>query len=278
VLARHLGANGQIKEALELCEKAWQTCPPERVAATALRVLQSRQATPEHFQQVEKRLRAALAQVPGSVPLLLSLAQLYYLQNRYADSEAVYRRVLSREPRHVVALNNRAWLLALHAGRGEEAMKLIRQAIDIVGPMPDLLDTRASIYPALDPGDHARRQLVPDLLDTRAVVYLAAKQSGPAIQDLEDAIKNTPTASRYFHLAQAYELAGDLTKARKAFDRAEELDVAARLQPLEQKTYRALREKYSPRPASRSGRSFTGSSKTVPRRDAPPAPNRAGTD
>jgi tetratricopeptide (TPR) repeat protein len=137
VLARHLGANGKIEEALELCERAWQTCPPERVVA---------------------------------------------------------------------------------------------------------------------------------------------KQSGPAIQDLEAAIKNMPTASRYLHLARAYDLAGDPTKARQAFDKAEELDVATRLQPLEQKTYRALREKYSPRPTGRSGRPFTGSGKTVPRRDAPPAPNRAGTD
>jgi tetratricopeptide (TPR) repeat protein len=243
VLARHLGAHGKVGEALGLCEKAWQACPPELVAATTLGVLQSRKASPAHFRQAERRLQAALGRAPKSVPLLLSLAQLYYLQNSYADSEAVYRRVLSQEPRHVVALNNRAWLLALHAGQGEEAMSLIDQAMKVVGPMPDLLDTRSIIYPAIDPGDQALRHLVPDLLDTRAVTYLTAKKTWLAIEDLENAIKNTPTASRYFHLAQAYDLAGQTEAARRNLDQAEKLNVAAQLEPLEEPAYQKLRAK-----------------------------------
>src|SRR4029078_2623677 len=77
-----------------------------------------------------------------------------------------------------------------------EALTLINRAIDLVGPQGELLDTRA-------------------------VVHLAMKRTELATQDFVEAIRETPTTSRYlFHLAQAHRLANNPDAARTALQQA----------------------------------------------------------
>ena len=60
---------------------------------------------------------------------------------------------------------------------------------------------------------------VPDLLDTRALIRLARGDVNSALEDMADAVL-TPTAGRYLHLAMIHVAAGDLSAARVAFDKA----------------------------------------------------------
>jgi tetratricopeptide (TPR) repeat protein len=211
--AAFLGRQGQIEKALDLCTGAWQTCPPETVGLTCLAVLGSARVEDKHYARVDQEFQTAIQKHPTSKGLQRHLALLQTYQGRNRDAEEIYRRLLALDPRDVVALNNLAWLLAVRLGQAEEALSLIQRAIEIAGPTAELLDTRA-------------------------LVYLASNQSDRAIKDLEDVIAQTPAASYYFHLAQAYQVAKNRGSAVKAIREAQNL--GGKVDLLEQDAYKAL--------------------------------------
>jgi hypothetical protein len=103
-------------------------------------------------------------------------------------------------------------LLALR-GRADEARTLVGRALAVEGP-------------------------VPFLLDTRALAYLAKKRSDLAVKDLEEAVTEAATATRYFHLARAHRDAGDRLAAVVARRKAVALGLTpTRLHALEQDDY-----------------------------------------
>ena len=86
----------------------------------------------------------------------------------------------------------------------------------------------------------------PDLLDTRAVAYLAQKKPDLAIRD--NAIAVRPSAERYFHLAQAYRMAGKRTEAAAALNSARERGLTAdSLHPLERTAFDRLNDELARR-------------------------------
>ncbi len=193
-------------EAFAECEKMWAEgkCKPEVCGGASVAVLRLMGATDEQVERLEKRLQEAIeanarAKVRSSV-LLLHLADLYDLRGRYAEAEKLYATVLQEdnEPTNVVALNNRAWLLAHREGRASEALVAIQKAIDGIG----------------------RRA---DLLDTRGLVYLKLGQADAALADLQEAAAEAPTATRLFHLAKAYHEKRDSARARQLLEQAQAL-------------------------------------------------------
>ena len=139
--------------------------------------------TEEQFARLEKRLTAALEKQPDQSELVLCTAGLCELRGRYDDAEAIYRKVLARDARNAVAANNLAWILALREGKGDEALTYIGQAVDVLGP-------------------------IPELLDTRALAYLAAGQADVALADPREALDRPGLdakvrSSLYYHLIQA---------------------------------------------------------------------------
>jgi predicted Zn-dependent protease len=124
--------------------------------------------------------------------------------------------VLKSERGNVTALNNLAWLLAQKADGAAEALELIDRAIEVNGPAPGLLDTRAT-------------------------VNLARNQPDAAIRDLEEANLESPGAPRLFQLARAHLKARDRTAAAKAFTEAKRLGFdPQQLHPLQQDAARRL--------------------------------------
>ena len=205
----------RYQEALDACDRAWQTCRPEAVAQACLSVLAEAPHDPAQYARVERRLQEAVQKAPKALGLQAASAVLAKLQDRYNEVEAVYRRILELDPRNAPALNNLAWLLACQ-GRGPEALELVRRAYEIKGP---------------DPG----------LLDTRAVAYLAIGQSGLALKDLEEAVTESSSPDVYFHLARAYHMARDRKAAREALRRARAGGIKeADLHPRERLVYREL--------------------------------------
>jgi tetratricopeptide (TPR) repeat protein len=216
LLLGHYGRQKRPAEALALCEQLWQTCPPEMAGGASVAVLRIAPPADEQCNRVENRLKAALDKNPDSVPLLVHLADLHDLRGRFADAEQVYRRILGRDPRNIVALNNLAWLLAQRADNGKEALPLIERAIDVLGPRPELLDTRA-------------------------IAYLALKQGDLAVRDVERALADTPTPTRYFHLARAQRQANNRDAAIAALKKARASGLEPDLlHPVERGAYRTM--------------------------------------
>lgn len=193
-LAGFLGRKQAAAEAVACCMEALKRkVPVEKVAAALTRVLRESAAEGEISRRVEKLLLDWLAQNAGSIPLLICLADMYDMQERFADAEAIYRQVLRKDAENVYALNNLAWLLAFK--RSPEALVLVNKAIDLVGPSPELLDTRG-------------------------VVHLMLGQTDRALDDLLTASKQSLEPNYSFHLARAWAAANKVRDARAAIEEA----------------------------------------------------------
>jgi tetratricopeptide (TPR) repeat protein len=215
--AAFLARRNRLTEALDQCQRAWQTdAPPEVVGGACVAALRSGQPTPGQCARVERWLREALDRKPDRPTLAVlqvQLADLFDLRGRYQEAEALYRQVLKEDPDNVMALNNLAWLLAYKRGKAAEGLRHINHAIEVLGPRAELLDTRA-------------------------VVYLAQGEAAPAIADLERATADAPSPGRYFHLARAFKKARQSTRALDAFKKARAAGLELkRLHPAERAAY-----------------------------------------
>lgn len=220
-LAGYLGRQNRLDKALDLCERAWQTCSPEAVANASVTIVGSGNANDEQFQRVDRWLSEAIQKNPKSYVLVSRLADLRTLAGRFQEAESLYRQVIEGDPRRTIALNNLAWLLGFQLGKTSEALRLINRAIEISGPLPDLLDTRATIY-------------------------LTMENPKEAIKDLEDAVELSRSETHYFHLALAYDKAGNRGSATAALQKAKEGGLnATSLHPLERDSYSKLLAKLS---------------------------------
>jgi tetratricopeptide (TPR) repeat protein len=215
VLAQFLGRQQKIGAALDQCEPAWRAAP---LAATQVCLVLISQAGADaaHYRRVESWLEAEIAKGPSSSAFSTALAHVKNLQGRYDEAESIYRQAVAKNARDSTALNNLAYLLALRGGQTDEALQKVQQACNIAGPRPALLDTRA-------------------------VVRLKKGDGQQAIKDLKEALAEQPSASAYFHLAEAYYLARDRQAARLAFQQAKAHGLqASTLHPLEKTAYAAL--------------------------------------
>jgi tetratricopeptide (TPR) repeat protein len=195
LLISALRRQGKGAEALTLCAKARAACPPEMVAQATMAAVRTAGVGKETYGPLEAWLKEQCTKNPDSAQLWLSLADLQDLRGRYEDAETCCRESLKRDDRNPGAMNNLAWLLAQHTGKAAEALQLINRAIDIAGPRGELLDTRAS-------------------------VYIALNQPDKAVKDLETALADNPVPTRYFHLAQAQRLANNAAQAVEALQKA----------------------------------------------------------
>jgi tetratricopeptide (TPR) repeat protein len=217
VLAGFYGRQGRIDEALNFCEEAGrEKAAPDAVGAVMVAVLRGGQPKPEEFDRVDRWLREAVGK-GDSNGLAVPLADLRDLQGRYGDAVDLYQGALTKNPNNLLAINNLAWLLALKEGKGIDALAMVNRGIELVGPSPELLDTRG-------------------------VIYLTLGRPAEAIKDLQDCIEQAPSALRYFHLAQAQQLAKNRAAASDAMGKAEKSGLQSRqLHPLEREAYKNLK-------------------------------------
>jgi tetratricopeptide (TPR) repeat protein len=208
---------------LDQCEAAIKEIPLSTVLPAAVNVLRSQgdRAQAIDFARVEAWFEQALKEKANDKAVQLQLASLRDLQDRYDDLIKIYRDYLARKDisdrERAVVWNNLAYVLA---GKGKdvpEALGMINQAIKIVGP-------------------------VPELLDTRGVVALALGKTPDAIADFQRAIAENPSGMKQFHLALAQMAAGDRAAARRALKAAHDTYqlTAGEVPKLEQAKYRQL--------------------------------------
>lgn len=217
-LAGFYGRHGRIAEALAICEKALSSAPPQEVISVSVALVRGSKATPEQQRRVEGWVQAAIDKQPSAAYLAMARAELCELQGRYADAIGVYREILRPSKDNFVAMNNLAYLLARHEGKAAEALALIARALELQGPVDELLDTRATIH-------------------------LCGKDGEAAAQDLEQALAQRATPDRHFHLALAELQRGRQPAARKAFQQARQMGLREDgLHPLERPAWRELSE------------------------------------
>ncbi|MGA2620541.1 MAG: tetratricopeptide repeat protein [Thermoguttaceae bacterium] len=219
LVASCLARRGQLDEAITLAEGAWQKAPPAAIAGAARDLLAAGPATPAQTERLEKLLLAALEKHHRPVSLLLVLGDLRMHQERSQDATAIYREIITADKDNAIALNNLAMLLAFQKKEVEQSLQLIQRAIEVAGPLPALLDTRAS-------------------------VFLALGQPEKAVADLEEVLRDEPKPDRQFHLALAYWRLKQDNAAAEAFAAAQKLGLKPeQLDPLEREDYRALAKK-----------------------------------
>jgi len=214
-----LGRQGRIKEALDVCEPLWTSTPnPDVLVSTALEVLFPAKTEPDAAQveRVSGWVKRSMQQNPKSTLFLIALGNIRERQNRYAEAETLYRQAIALGGSDVVPLNNLAWLMALKGEKGAVPLELINRAIAMRGP-------------------------IPEFLDTRAIIYLANGESKRAIEDLENAVAISPSAVKYFHLAQAYLEASNKPAAKENLAKARTNGLAkGNLHPLELGVYQQV--------------------------------------
>jgi cellulose synthase operon protein C len=223
LLAGLHGRMGNYQEVVELCRQLGEAGHREEAFGAAIGILRASRppsapkARLERWQsqvaRLEASLRGALQGDEKNVMLHMQLADVLELQGNAEASAAVCRDILKMDSDNLVALNNLAWMLAQKEGQGQEALDLINRAIGRHGPRPELLDTRA-------------------------VVYLGLGQAKEALHDLEKAVREAPTPTRYFHLTRAHHLAKNAPQALAALTRATELGLnVQQLPPADRQAY-----------------------------------------
>ena len=150
--------------------------------------------------------------------LLVVMADAYSRQGRYGDAETYYRQVIEGNPKDAVARNNLAMLLALQGVKIEEALSFADQAVDIMGPLGPVLDTRAC-------------------------VYLAMHEPDKALKDIEESLNDKEMPVRLFHQAEIFLQRGEDNSARTSMFKALQTGLTKdMLQPLEVPAFEKLKQ------------------------------------
>jgi tetratricopeptide (TPR) repeat protein len=184
-LITYLGRQNRLKEALDLCEQLKGKVPEETMVQVWFNCLRASSHKDEpQWQRVEGWVQAAMRKDPGQVLFALALANLRDLEGKDDEAEKIYREVLRQNPDNRLALNNLAVLLAFRGNAGNEALEHINHALELAGPQPGLLDSRA-------------------------IVYMSLGQWQQAVRDLEDVGSMEPSLAHSLRLARAYLMGGD---------------------------------------------------------------------
>jgi tetratricopeptide (TPR) repeat protein len=98
---------------------------------------------------LESWLGNTLRERPDDPRVLMALALLYHEQKRLTLARETYEKILQKNPHHVLALNNLAWLLVTGKEpshyQPQRALRLARKAAELQ-PEPVILDTLAEAY------------------------------------------------------------------------------------------------------------------------------------
>ena len=205
-LAEFIGIHQEIEQCFDLLDQVYTPEAAPAVVQTAIKVVRAREqdAGRQFDDKIRGWLDTALRRDPESIPLLMQQAEFNDIRQNYNEAADGYNRLLIRHDLRgrgrAIVLNNLSYLLALQGGAAKQktAMRLVREAVEILGPSPDILDTRA-------------------------VVFIANQQFEDAIEDLKLSVTDNPTAAKYFHKTIAHLGAGQKNDAIKAWEEAEKL-------------------------------------------------------
>jgi tetratricopeptide (TPR) repeat protein len=225
--ARLLALHGDLEEGAELIKKVF----PSRIDdayLVAVELLRARRDdNPALLDEMLNELgESALRDDPESAHRLRLHAEALEVQERFEEAIAAYDALLARDdvPKFIraTALNNLAYVLALTGNRDrlEDALRAADETVELLGPLSDVLDTRA-------------------------VVLIAMGKPEKAVEDMELAVKVEATPSKYFHLIHAQVKAGQIEEAQRTWAIAQrEGLVEDKISPLEREEFRRIAQQF----------------------------------
>ncbi|MGF1578650.1 MAG: tetratricopeptide repeat protein [Gemmataceae bacterium] len=217
VLATFLGRRGKVDEPLSICRNAWESCKAKSVVRAIAAIVERPEIRDAHPRKVETWLVEEIKRKPNIPTLRSLLAGFYDKRGEFQKSLELYRSVVKENPKDVLARNNLAYQLSLQNKDLDEALQLANDAIKLVGPKAELLDTRA-------------------------LVYIQRKEFKKAKKDLEIGLRQNPNASwLLFHFAVAELRDGNSLQASLRFAQAKEKGLKREeLHPLERPMFDQL--------------------------------------
>lgn len=154
------------------------------------------QATAGKGDNAVTTLQNAATRFPNEPVVKLELASTLERQKKYADAEAVFRKLIAADPKHAEALNSFGYMLAERGQKLDESVSLVERAL------------------ALDPGN-------PAYLDSLGWAYYKQNKFNLAEVPLREAATKLPTTSVIqSHLGDVLNRRGLYQEAIDAWQRA----------------------------------------------------------
>jgi tetratricopeptide (TPR) repeat protein len=141
--AEALLLDGQSGRAIELVEELVKSFGDNPLAHIALAQVYS---AANRTDQAVKVLQAAEGRFPADASVAFELGAVLERQKNFAQAEAVFRRIISREPAHAQALNYLGYMLADRGERLAESVDLIKRALQIEPDNGSYLDSLGWAY------------------------------------------------------------------------------------------------------------------------------------
>jgi tetratricopeptide (TPR) repeat protein len=202
VLAKCVGLYRDLDEAFSLLDASLKHNRPRDVMLVGMQILRARKghAQDKHYVQLGRWYAAAREAEPANTELELALGEVREMRGELDKAEEIYRKALARDDlnpmQRATAANNLAFILSTQRKNPDESLKLMDEAMKVIGPGSDLLDTRG-------------------------VVYLAADQPDKALADFQEAVL-VPSAMKWVHLAFAQSALNEPELARASLKKAQE--------------------------------------------------------
>jgi len=143
------------------------------------------------LKSVKATLVKGKANVPASVKILLRLANIYEMEESYAEAIGIYRELHELYPDNLIIINNLASILSDY-GNGVEDLELANTLIE------RLKDSDQPVF-----------------LDTSGWLYYKLGDFEKALQYLTQVIEKMPNVNVFnYHLGMAYKQSGDKAQAK----------------------------------------------------------------
>lgn len=210
-------------EAIAQCLEAFRADPSDQPYWSLGSILVSGPASADEEPRVERVLKEPASDPTRADPrILTAVGWVREMQSRFPEAIAAISAALARRPHDPILLNNYAWLRFAYDHQSAEARTRIDQAIQLAGPIPPLLDTKAVLLAS-----------GPELPNAIAIF------EGLVLTGAE------MTATMYLHLAQAYRALGQVDASRRALERANQIGLT-RLSPKDAELARSMQAAPSP--------------------------------
>ena len=141
--AQALRHNGKADQGITLLEGALRKHGDEAPAHVALAQAYSEA---DRGAQAVKVLQGAQARFPSDNTIDFELGAVFDKQKKYADAEAAFRQVLTREPENAAALNYLGYMLAERGERLDESVGYLKKALQIEPENGSYLDSLGWAY------------------------------------------------------------------------------------------------------------------------------------
>lgn len=160
------------------------------------------------YDEAKARANQVLKARPDADRAEVLLGEIAIAEEKWDEALAIYRKMLDRNPRHFIAGNNLAWILAEKKNDAAGALKVVDEIRKASAGGPPV----------------GAERLPAAFLDTIGAVYVKAKRSDryeAMRRDFEAAVQRYPADPRMLlYLGQAYQFLGEGARAAASFQQA----------------------------------------------------------